>query len=112
MRSGDLDSLVAFYRDGEPVREGRSRVSPGAIPIAVNVPAHIIAGVGAERYASAENAATAPYVITIRKEPDVEELGAGHVMKDDLGKLYDISSVRPHPQDPRRDLEIAAVRRA
>lgn len=112
MRSGGLDDVVTFARPGAPVRDGRSRVVGADVPIAVDVPCEIEAGQGSERFANAENAATAPYILRCRREDDLDTLDAGDVAIDQLGHRYDIKSVRPGPKDPRRELEILAVRMA
>ena len=111
MRSGGFDSLVTFTRPGVPTRDGRSRVDGAPVEVAANVPCDIIAGVGSERFASAENAATAPFVIYCRREPDLDSLDPGDHAVDQDAHVYDIKSVRPDPKDPRHGLEIAAVRK-
>lgn len=112
MDSGDFDSLVTFTRHGPPVRDGRSRVDGPPVEVAANVPCNIVPGVGTERFANAENAATAPAVFVVRREPDLEQLDAGDCCVDQDGRVYDIKSVRPHPDNPRFDLEVTAVRKA
>jgi len=110
MRSGDLDSLVKFVRPGVPSRDGRSRVPGADVLVADLVPCHVLGGQGTERFANAENAATAPIVITVRREPDLDGLDTGDVaILLETGKRYDIKSVRPGTRDPRRDLEVLAV---
>ncbi len=112
MRSGGMDAVVAFHRPGAPVRVGGSRVPGPPVVVAKDVPAEIVAGIGAERFANAENAATAPVVVHVRREPDVETLDPLCTMTDEGGQVYAILSVRPAERDPRRELEIAAVRSA
>ena len=110
MRSGELDSEVTFVRPGAPAREGRSRVPGADVPIAEKVPCHVEGGQGTERFANDQNAATAPFVITTRREPDLDSLDAGDVaILVETGKRLEIKSVRPGERDPRRDLEILAV---
>lgn len=112
MRSGGFDSLVTFTQPGPPVRDGRSRVDGPPVEVAANVPCEITPGVGSERFANAENAASAPAVFRVRKEPDLEQLDAGGNVVDQDGRVYDIKSVRDHPKNPRFELEITAVRKA
>ena len=117
MRSGDLDCLIRIVRPGALAQAGRSRVAGVEVTVA-EVPARILPGVGQERFASAENAATAPAVIVIRRSPEVEDVDAGDVaveLEEVAGAMvpvrrYDLKSVRPWPQDPRRALELAGVR--
>lgn len=110
MRSGDLDALVKFVRPGPLERQGRSRVPVGDVLVADLVPCHVTGGQGSERFANAENAASAPFIITVRREPDLDDLDAGDVaILVESGRRLDIKSVRPGERDPRRDLEILAV---
>ena len=110
MRSGGLDGLVRFVRAGGMVQDGRSRVPGPDVTVADNVPCSVKAGQGTERFANAENAATAPIVISVRREPDLETLDAGDfAILIETGRRYDIKSVRPGERDPRRDLEVLAV---
>lgn len=119
MRSGNLDCLIRLVRPGALAQQGRSRV-PGAEVEIATVPASIVPGVGLERFASAENAATAPAVIVIRRSPEVESVDAGDVaveLEEIAGVMepvrrYDLKSVRPWPKDPRRSLELSGVRNA
>lgn len=117
MRSGGLDNLVTFLRPGPPAREGMSRVKRTDIVIAPDVPCRVTGGEGTERFANAENAASAPIAIIVRREVDLEGLNAGDLaVLQDTGRRYFIKSVRPYTGDkrtaggdPRRELEILAV---
>jgi hypothetical protein len=120
MRSGDLDTLIRLVRPGALAQQGRSRVA-GADVLIAEVPARMVSGIGQERFASAENAATAPAVFVIRRSPEVEDVDAGDALleleENGDGEMvpvrrYDIKSARPWPQDPRRTLEISGVRNA
>lgn len=120
MRSGDLDNLVRILRPGPLAREGRSRVPGEDVLVADRVPARLQAGVGTERFASAENIATAPAVFIIRREPDVENIEPRFVLVHLLevdgemveGDRYDIKSVREWPPEPRQAWEVSCVRLA
>lgn len=117
MRSGRFDAEVKFVRAGGPQRVGQSRVPGAEVTVADQVPCRVDNGQGTERFANAENAATAPIVIIVRREPDLDSLDTGDVaILVETGKRYDIKSVRPYAGDrrsgggdPRRDLEILAV---
>ena len=117
MRSGGLDNEATFVRPGPPVRVGQSRVPGPDMVIAPDVPCRVTAGEGTERFANAENAATAPIAIYVRREEDTDQINAGDAaILATTRKRYVIKSVRPYSGDkrtaggdPRRELEILAV---
>lgn len=119
MRSGDLDTLIRIVRPGALQQQGRSRVPGAEAVVADNVPARMVAGIGNERFASAENIATAPSVFVIRRDP-AYEVDAGDIvieLEEQAGVMqpvrrYDLKSVRPWPQDQRHALELSGVREA
>lgn len=75
MRSGTLDTLVRLQRLGPPQDDGTTSV-PGAFQDMKPEPvwASERAGGGNERFANAENAATAVTVFRIRWDPDLDDL--------------------------------------
>src|SRR5688500_1571722 len=107
MRSGDLDTEIRIVRPGALERQGRSRVADGEEEIA-QLMARYVPAIGNERFASAQNIASAPAVFIVRNEPDLAEVGTNcTVILLDLGvpkERFAVKSVRPWPQDPRHAL--------
>jgi hypothetical protein len=112
MRGGRLDTLIRIKRPGALARDGRSRVA-GATTVVVETLAQYIPGVGSERFASAENIASAPSVFVIRRQSDTESIDAGDqvvLVEDGVEtRSFDIKSVRPSPQNPRWSIELSGV---
>lgn len=119
MRSGGQDTLIRIMKPGPPVRDGRSRVD-GPDVLVAELPCSYLPGQGTERFANAENAATAPAIFRCRREPEIEDVDAGcTILLLDLvdgvmvvRSRYDVKSARPAERDPRHTLEFMAVKKA
>lgn len=114
--AGRLDRRIRIERDGLPVHDGLQNVA-GAPSVFAERWASVRPGGGRERFASAENAATAPMVFWLRWDRTLDPSAPGGVgtadrirypARDD-GQLYDIKSAVEIGR--REGIEIAAVRR-
>ena len=95
MLSGKQDRVISFQRKGEEVDNGHERV-PGDwadIAGAEAVPAMFKPGMGSERFANAQNAATAPSVYWVRYMPALADLSPLDRIVD-ATRVYDIKSVK------------------
>jgi len=117
LAAGSLDRRIRIERDGPTTHDGYQN-APGEPVVLATVWASARPGGGRERYANAENAATAPMVFTIRwtraLDPNAPEgiSPADRVRypATDAGRLYDIKSA---VELGRRDgIVIAAVRKS
>jgi head-tail adaptor len=97
--AGALDRRIRIERDGPSTHDGYQNV-PGAPAPLATVSASVKPGGGRERYANAENAATAPMIFTIRWSRALDPTAPGGISPDDYirypasdaGQLYDIKS--------------------
>ncbi|WP_374295174.1 head-tail adaptor protein [Sphingomonas sp.] len=111
-----LDRRIRIERDGPSKHDGFQNV-PGSPAVLAEVWSSYRAGGGQERYANAENAATAPVVFRVRWRPDFDpDLHGGLTPNDrvrypatDAGALYDIKAVTAIGR--KKWIDIAAVRR-
>jgi head-tail adaptor len=116
MDARKLDRRIRIERDGPPRHDGFQNVA-GAPEILAEVWSSYRAGGGHERYANAENAATAPVIFRIRWQPGLNpDAPMGLNPSDrirypavDGGSIYDIKAVTP--VDRRKWIDIAATRR-
>lgn len=116
MDARKLDRRIRIERDGPSIHDGFQNV-PGAPEMLTEVWSSYRAGGGQERYANAENAATAPVIFRIRWQPGLDpDTPQGLTPADrvryparDDGSLYDIKAVTPI--DRKKWIDIAATRR-
>lgn len=111
MNLGALDRTVTIQAPGAAVDDGHTLVEGAFATIGGGpLPATYRPTPGTERFASAENAATAPAVFWVRWSADIAGTDPRHQLLDDSGRAHNIVSVT---ELGRRDgLEILAVRRA
>jgi len=117
INAGDLNRRIIVERDGPATHDGYQNV-PGQPEVLATIWASVRPGGGRERYANAENAATAPMVFTIRWTRLLDPSSPEGVSPDDRirypvgnsGQLYDIKSVVELGN--REGIVIGAVRRA
>lgn len=115
--SNIMDRRIRIERDGAAMHDGFQNIPGTAVAIAT-VAASMRPGGGRERYASAENAATAPMIFTIRWTRVLDPHAPGGISPDDrvrfpatdAGQLFDIVSAVEWGR--REGIVIAAVRRA
>ncbi len=110
--SGEFDRMIRIERDAPASHDGYQNV-PGAPFVLAERWAHYLPGAGRERFADAENAATAPAIFTIFWSPEVEDVSpvdrVRFPAKND-GRLYDIQRVEEVGRQDK--IRIFAVARA
>ena len=117
LAAGELDRRIRIERDGPAGHDGFQNV-PGKAAVLATTWAKYIPAPGRERYANAENAATAPALFRIRWKASLDpDAPGGLSVKDrirfpnrDDGALYEIVSVVEYGR--RVGLDIAVVRKA
>lgn len=107
VEAGKLDRRVTILRAGTGTRDEYGEVQPGA-NTETTTWASLRPAPGTERFANAENAATAPMRFVFRWRADlVRETDR---LRDEFGLVYDVKSVTEIGR--REGLEVLAVARA
>lgn len=116
LAAGELDRRIQIERDGRIVHNGTQNV-PEAPAILATVWAKYIGSPGRERYANAEQAATAPGLFRVRWNSVLDpDKPTGLSVKDRVrhparedGQLYEIVSIQPYGRQVGIDIGVVRV---